>query len=203
MVRTLEELMMEAVETTYAGCRFRSRLEARWAHFMDLMGVPWQYEYQGFDLPSGRYLPDFRLPEAKVYFEVKGSAPNLREITLGLELAREMSAYGWRYRMLVGDLPREPVMVRGAGLAAVPCLSAVTDCALVPPPRQGWRDQPPLWVNPRTYAETPLEHWLLRDSYWHANWWTSASLEAALTRARSARFGHGGGHARSLALQSH
>lgn len=53
--------MIRAIETRYAGCRFRSRLEARWAVFFDALGVRWEYEPQGFHLPSGPYLPDFEL----------------------------------------------------------------------------------------------------------------------------------------------
>jgi len=71
---------VKAIETRYAGCRFRSRLEARWAVFFDAGNIDWQYEPEGFDLPSGPYLPDFYLPgvfqRAKdqhvgVWFEVK------------------------------------------------------------------------------------------------------------------------------------
>jgi len=50
---------------------FRSRLEARWAVFFDALGEEWQYEVEGFELPSGRYLPDFYLPKRKTYVEVK------------------------------------------------------------------------------------------------------------------------------------
>jgi hypothetical protein len=39
-----------AIETRYGGCRFRSRLEARWAVFFDDLGIPWEYESQGWDL---------------------------------------------------------------------------------------------------------------------------------------------------------
>lgn len=54
---------MKAIETKYAGCRFRSRLEARWAVFFQTLHLEWHYEPEGFELPSGtRYLPDFFLP---------------------------------------------------------------------------------------------------------------------------------------------
>lgn len=52
---------MRPIETIYGGCRFRSRLEARWAVFFDSLGLPWEYEPEGFELRSGRYLPDFRV----------------------------------------------------------------------------------------------------------------------------------------------
>ncbi|WP_432973597.1 hypothetical protein [Dactylosporangium sp. CA-233914] len=60
------------IETHYAGCRFRSRLEARWAVFLDRLGVEWDYEPEGYELPSGRYLPDFllHLPQP-VWLEIK------------------------------------------------------------------------------------------------------------------------------------
>lgn len=65
-------MLIKAIETRYGGCRFRSRLEARWAVFFDALGVPWEYEPEGFDLgPVGRYLPDFRLPNFGAWFEVK------------------------------------------------------------------------------------------------------------------------------------
>ena len=41
--------------TTYAGTRFRSRLEARWAAMFDLIG--WHWEYEPVDLPG--WVPDF------------------------------------------------------------------------------------------------------------------------------------------------
>lgn len=49
------------IETEYAGCRFRSRLEARWAVVLDAKGLKWEYEPEGFETPCGRYLPDFRV----------------------------------------------------------------------------------------------------------------------------------------------
>jgi hypothetical protein len=53
--------MIRAIETRYHGYRFRSRTEARWGVFFDALGLRWEYEPEGFELPSGPYLPDFRL----------------------------------------------------------------------------------------------------------------------------------------------
>jgi len=70
---------VQAIETRYAGCRFRSRLEARWAVFFDALNIEWQYEPQGylvtssFDQEQTRpYLPDFWLPATQTWAEVKG-----------------------------------------------------------------------------------------------------------------------------------
>lgn len=53
---------IRAIETEYKGYRFRSRLEARWAVFFDALGIEYEYEPEGFCLPSGKlYLPDFRI----------------------------------------------------------------------------------------------------------------------------------------------
>lgn len=66
----------KAIETEYAGHRFRSRLEARWAVLFDQMGWAWEYEPQGFELSSGeRYLPDFWLPGLRMHAEVKPGPP--------------------------------------------------------------------------------------------------------------------------------
>ena len=66
---------IKAIQTVYAGHKFRSRLEARWAVFFDALGIEWQYEPEGFSVDGSRqwsYLPDFYLPESKVWVEVKG-----------------------------------------------------------------------------------------------------------------------------------
>jgi hypothetical protein len=71
---------LRALETRYAGHRFRSRLEARWAVFFDELRIAWQYELQGFELSDGSlYLPDFFLPgfddrERGLWVEVKPEA---------------------------------------------------------------------------------------------------------------------------------
>jgi len=63
---------MKNIETRYAGYKFRSRTEARWAVFFDSMGIEWEYELEGFVLDNGKcFLPDFYLPKHKYYAEVK------------------------------------------------------------------------------------------------------------------------------------
>lgn len=53
---------IKPIPTYYAGYYFRSRLEARWAVFFHSLGVHWEYEPEGFQLPNGmNYLPDFRV----------------------------------------------------------------------------------------------------------------------------------------------
>lgn len=93
--------LIKAIETTYAGYRFRSRLEARWAVFFDAMGIAWQYEKQGYELRDRLgvlgtadpiyYLPDFWLPEFNLHAEVKGSLTDY-ELAHTLTLAAALSA---------------------------------------------------------------------------------------------------------------
>ena len=72
--------MFRAVETLYRGCRFRSRTEARWAVFYDFLHVQWSHELERYHLADGTtYMPDFYLPEAKVWVEVKGEYPTGEE----------------------------------------------------------------------------------------------------------------------------
>lgn len=79
---------MEVIQTYYNGYHFRSRLEARWAVFLDALGVRYEYEPEGFDLGDGLYyLPDFRVkcwgtrgsfdgPPFDLYIEIKGAMSN-------------------------------------------------------------------------------------------------------------------------------
>jgi hypothetical protein len=48
---------MDAIPTTYNGVNFRSRLEAKWAAFFDLLG--WRWQYEPIDLDG--WIPDFML----------------------------------------------------------------------------------------------------------------------------------------------
>jgi hypothetical protein len=72
------------IETHYNGYRFRSRLEARWAVFFDRAGFEYRYEAEGYRLPSGLYLPDFYLPDAKPKHTIeKGPVPRYVEVKPG------------------------------------------------------------------------------------------------------------------------
>lgn len=60
--------------TSLYGVDFRSRLEARWAIFLTELGIEWRYEPRLWKLGPGSivwYLPDFYLPQAGVWAEVK------------------------------------------------------------------------------------------------------------------------------------
>jgi hypothetical protein len=79
--------VIQALETHYKGCRFRSRLEARHAIFFDMIEVEWRYEMEGFQLGGSRYLPDFFLPKLGLWLEVKGEYPNADEVGKAMDLS--------------------------------------------------------------------------------------------------------------------
>jgi hypothetical protein len=90
------------IPTKHAGTQFRSRLEARWACFFDLLG--WRWEYEPFDLDG--YVPDFLLlGKASVIVEVKPLATGDETI----KLAQTMGALKYDY-LVVGV---SPVLVGG------------------------------------------------------------------------------------------
>lgn len=107
---------IKAIETRYKGYRFRSRLEARYAIFFDQMGMDWEYEPEGFDLPVyGKYLPDFfikypagsehreKWPDSGYWVEIKGSTPTEVEAKKLLELENETGHIGWLFYDGIGE----------------------------------------------------------------------------------------------------
>ncbi|GAA4034363.1 hypothetical protein GCM10023063_17940 [Arthrobacter methylotrophus] len=72
--RTSRAPKPKAMEVSYSGRIFRSRLEARWAVFLDLLEVNWDYEPSFYQVGEELfYLPDFYLPDHQLWLEVKGA----------------------------------------------------------------------------------------------------------------------------------
>lgn len=67
----MNERKIKPIDTEYKGYLFRSRLEARYAVFFDELGWEWGYEKEGYELKSGRYLPDFWFPDIECFAEIK------------------------------------------------------------------------------------------------------------------------------------
>jgi hypothetical protein len=93
--------MIQAIETRYKGYRFRSRLEARWAVFFDVFGLRYWYEYQGYWLDAGPYLPDFFLYDWGFWVEIKGQKPTQNEIDKFVQLCLGTQQNG----LLVSGMP--------------------------------------------------------------------------------------------------
>jgi hypothetical protein len=117
------------IPTRYKGYHFRSRLEARWAVFFDALGLKWQYEVEGFTLPSGtRYLPDFCVQGPGAYrywYEVKPqgveSDPKFDEFKRTVEALSNGVAV-----LLSGD-----PLYRVSECGAAPCFQVCPRCGLV------------------------------------------------------------------------
>jgi hypothetical protein len=93
---------MSAIPTRYNGVQFRSRLEARWAAFFDLVG--WRWEYEPLDLDG--YIPDFVLCD-HILVEVKPVlwwAEDMIHGTAETALARAITAAGdsWTWIAVLG-----------------------------------------------------------------------------------------------------
>jgi hypothetical protein len=111
--------MVTVLPTTYNHYHFRSRTEARWGVFFDMLNIPFRYEYEGFDLPDRTwYLPDFWLPVHQCWFEVKGNMPSNDERRKAQQLA---VGTGYPVALFAGDvwhttpgylfLPQQPEQV--------------------------------------------------------------------------------------------
>lgn len=85
----------KGISTTYAGTLFRSRLEARWAVFFDLLQWPWAYEPVDLEF----YIPDFilRFDAGPIAVEVK---PELALTELATYASRMVQS-GWSKDLLV------------------------------------------------------------------------------------------------------
>lgn len=171
-------MAIKPIQTRYKGYRFRSRLEARWAVFFDALGLAWEYEPEGFELKSGRYLPDFKVtyPDRgnpiDYWFECKSSLDSLTQYDMA--------------RLLEFEEAKNLIILDG-----------VPDCKMYVLPSD-YSDQPD-WCARHSRFGTALWSWKGRP------WWDEYSnffgdmeydmgqkeIAFAVEAARSARFEHG------------
>jgi hypothetical protein len=90
------------------GYLMRSHSETRWAAMMDALRVTWLYEDRHVETRHGGYIPDFYLPAAGMFIEVKGPTPTAVEREKAMDAQRQTGcpvifAYG-RPEMLHGEL---------------------------------------------------------------------------------------------------
>jgi hypothetical protein len=212
---------VQAIETWYAGVRFRSRLEARWAVAFDHLGIAWQYEPQGFVVRGGdptdswAYLPDFYLPKTETWLEVKGTLCDLpvdyyhmlvSAVALdGLPgVCNSLCSTGGL--LWLGEIPDHRTVLRGTPLHVIlqhnqagPILAG----GWCMPCRLG-RDGPTVVGRPEgahfaaldADAEETVRTYLMEHAYcgWHdPDHPAGRDLIDAYQAARSARFERGGG----------
>lgn len=97
------EKSIKAIETKYKGFRFRSRLEARWAIFFDMIGLKYEYEVEGFDMNGVRYLPDFYIPSLDRWFEIKAKPLNEYEMRKCEEFCFNKDNEKIKFSVLIGS----------------------------------------------------------------------------------------------------
>ncbi len=88
----------KARPTVYRGTLMRSRLEARFARYLDATGVAWIYEPRAYGGTEGDYLPDFQVIERghSVFIELKPPMdPETIENADKLERAMERMEIIW------------------------------------------------------------------------------------------------------------
>lgn len=83
-------------------------LEARWAIVMDVFNVLFTYEPASYEIPGTLYVPDFWLPSAERFLEIKPHSPKSEEIHKAVSL-KKLSGHPVIFlcgfpRVLNGDL---------------------------------------------------------------------------------------------------
>lgn len=175
--------MIQAIETRYKGYRFRSRLEARWGCFLDVLGLVWEYEKEGFVLGKhGTYLPDFWIEPWNAWLEIKPK--RMRPHSSEWEKARALADQ------------HSPVIVAQGNVGDE---ALVLFCNDIGDNSSGSSEWPADWsfaANGRAllFVETRRD---LVDSDWESLSFISKrrrflpALQSAYIAARSARFEHG------------
>jgi len=213
-------LAIRAIDTSYNGYWFRSRLEARWAVFLDSAKIEYKYEYQGYKSGKYRYLPDFRLPTfqgLEQYWEVKPKWPTEEEIEKAIMLCIGLQR---PVCFLVGDVwmgqyevirymplnatflsgyGTEPLMDddyihwRGSDQAIVfrPLASGKTFISDIADLKRGFACALTRFVQCKECGEFRFyQGKCARCGFWSFHL-DSPALQSAFTAARSARFEHG------------
>lgn len=103
-----------AIPTVYRGIRMRSRLEAKWAYFMD--GLGWSWEYEPLDFPG--WIPDFlvRTQGLPLLIDVKPTLERAPAIEAKIERALGESL-GTAYQALVIGLSPFPNPIWESGFS--------------------------------------------------------------------------------------
>jgi hypothetical protein len=177
---------LKAIETRYRGYRFRSRLEARWAVFMDALGVRWEFEPEGYNLDGEWYLPDFWLPDLRAFLEIKPRCDDLGLSDFSTDETFEFVGDS-------GDLVRRfsPELAKNYARARrlMFKLARSSGCRGVIGIGGFHHDE----LEGRIFFEANLERghfsWAGRD--WISPPWSRPGVEVAALQAQQARFEHG------------
>ncbi len=92
------DMTERAKSVVFKGVTFRSTIEARWATFMSLMGVDYEYEPDRYNVGLAEgYVPDFWLPAQRCFLEIKhhahGTPPTAEECRYARALAQTTKSW--------------------------------------------------------------------------------------------------------------
>lgn len=109
--------ILTPIETAYAGCLFRSRLEARWAVFFDTLKLNWSYEPEGYVLRHGEwYLSDFYI-EKIGHLEIKPTRELARQESGWRRLGDALHVFNQSAYCLYGNIPAPEMWYEAKGLS--------------------------------------------------------------------------------------
>lgn len=114
-----------AITTTYNGIEYRSRLEARWAAFMQNIG--WDIIYEPFD--GDGYIPDFLVQGERPFLVEVKPAVTQKEYEAAVPKAESGLAKHWRHDILVVGAGPFPQRMGN---------SCSTTNSIYPTPTAGW-----------------------------------------------------------------
>ena len=212
----MQNQAIKPIETHYGGCRFRSRLEARWAVLYDALEIAWEYEPEGYKIgltfeDGGEqeqrwYLPDFRLTDLKCWVEVKGTAENLDFNLLAdatdwsTSLPDMYDSYTTTRGLLVlGPIPRVDGVYRPIHPILQHAKGGVVSLAYFVPGGIKVSGENLAWFD-SSWGDQFKQEWTIEvEKYFNGsfgyrmspNMDSQRKVTAAYTAARSARFEHG------------
>lgn len=100
---------IKAIQTTFRGIKYRSRLEARWAVFFTSLGWSFQYEPEGYVFADRtKYLPDFKIEMFGVHVEIK---PKLDDDRLAATKLLNFALHGPTPILLIAGVPGSATMM--------------------------------------------------------------------------------------------
>jgi hypothetical protein len=194
-------MTLTPIETAYKGHRFRSRLEARWAVFLDAAGIAWEYEAEGYNLDGVYYLSDFWLPNDNSFLEIKpsgfwppgGYVARLGEIAP--KLTKLADASGCEVYLIVGSpspnsddinhwIDHRPSIIGFAPNEGV-CSSRLYECS------DCGRVSIRRFAGGPYKARCPCRPGVISDDAKYTPFYWSPRIERAMQQARRARFEHG------------
>jgi hypothetical protein len=179
---------IKAIETVYNNYKFRSRLEARWAVFFDVLGIKYDYEKEGYDLgEEGYYLPDFWLPSQSIFAEVKGDKDGFWKSADKSKVEKLSKISGKNIVVLFSELCPFKTIFNGSDLSTFEGSNAIHYAIR----ENGWDDGLVNWgyceklnnFYPGFFGKTYAREYDLNPG--------DLRIINAYTRARQARFEHG------------